>query len=291
MLIVCPACASEYRIAADRVGMAGRSVRCAACRETWFLTSDEVAAGLKAEAGDENAGQDETPQEIFEALGLQGAMRGADEPGLDSEAEANPVVDEPLPRRKSRIGKLADKKRRFPAVSPLIAAGLVAFVLLPLALLGRSTVVRAMPQTASLFAAIGLPVNLRGVDLRDVVAFRLPAEGEKPAELVVEGDLIGVARTRVDVPPIEVEVRDAQDQPLYRWTLAPPRAALEPEERARFKASLSAPPEKGRHVEVRFVDPKPEAPKEEISAAEPKADPAPEAPAADPHAAPTESGH
>lgn len=237
--------------------MAGRSVRCAACRETWFLTPDEVAAGLKTEA-EEDAGADreETPQAIFEALGLSADALREGESGF---AEDNPVVDAPLPRRKRQERKAAAGPRRWKALSPLLAAGLVAFVLLPLALLGRSTVVRAMPQTASLFAAIGLPVNLRGVDLRDIVAFRIPAEGAKPAELVVEGDLIGVARMRVDVPPIEVEIRDTHDQTLYRWTLAPPRAALEPEETARFRASLSAPPEKARHVEVRFAEPKPVA--------------------------------
>ncbi|WP_207919248.1 MJ0042-type zinc finger domain-containing protein, partial [Methylobacterium segetis] len=49
MLIVCPACASEYRIEADRVGMEGRSVRCAACREAWFVSPADVLAGRSAE--------------------------------------------------------------------------------------------------------------------------------------------------------------------------------------------------------------------------------------------------
>lgn len=272
--------------------MAGRSVRCAACRETWFLTPDEVTAGLKTEAEDAGADRDETPQAIFEALGLPADALRAGESGLD---DGNPVVDAPLPRRKQQVRKAVAAPRGLKALSPLLAAGLVVFVLLPLALLGRSTVVGAMPQTAGLFAAIGLPVNLRGVDLRDVVAFRIPAEGAKPAELVVEGDLIGVARMRVDVPPIEVEIRDTHDQTLYRWTLAPPRAALEPDETARFRASLSAPPEKGRHVEVRFAEPKPEmaAPaKSEAAASEAgKADSAAEAPATEPQHAPAEGAH
>ncbi|MFD0934158.1 zinc-ribbon domain-containing protein, partial [Methylobacterium trifolii] len=49
MLIVCPTCASEYRIDAERVGMEGRSVRCAACRETWFITPADVLAARAAE--------------------------------------------------------------------------------------------------------------------------------------------------------------------------------------------------------------------------------------------------
>ena len=69
-----------------------------------------------------------------------------------------------------------------------------------------------------------------------------------------QDDFLHVGRERVDVPPIEVEVRDAEGQPLYRWSVPGPRSALEPGERARFKASLSAPPEKGRQIEVRFAD-------------------------------------
>jgi len=110
-----------------------------------------------------------------------------------------------------------------------------------------------MPQTAGLFATIGLPVNLRGIDLRDVAAFQTAAEGGKPAQLVVEGDLVGRARGGAAVPPIEIEVRGEHGQALYRWRVPAPRASLGEGERARFRGSLSAPPAQGRGVEVRFA--------------------------------------
>ncbi|MGW5956517.1 zinc-ribbon domain-containing protein [Methylorubrum thiocyanatum] len=232
MLIVCPACASEYRIDAERVGTGGRSVRCAACRETWFISADEVVAAMFDEmAGDEEPAAAPPPP------------------------EPPPPAEEPAPRPAvARPVKRSKPKRPPRRLSPALAACLVLAAALPLALLGRVTVVRAMPQTAGLFARVGLPVNLRGIDLADVAAFQVAADGSNPARLVVEGDLVAVARERVAVPPIEVEVRDAEGQPLYRWSVPGPRAALEPGERARFKASLSAPPEKGRRIEVRFSD-------------------------------------
>jgi len=237
MLIVCPACASEYRIDADRVGTSGRSVRCAACRETWFISSDEVVAAMFDE------------------------MSAAEEPGTSAPPEPAPraeaPADEPVPRPRTSPAKPAKRgkpKRPARRLSPALAAALVLAASLPLALLGRASVVRAMPQTAGLFARVGLPVNLRGIDLTDIAAFQVSADGSNPARLVVEGDLVAVARERAAVPAIEVEVRDAGGQSLYRWTVPGPRSALEPGERARFKASLSAPPEKGRQVEVRFSD-------------------------------------
>jgi predicted Zn finger-like uncharacterized protein len=249
MLIVCPACASEYRIDTDRVGASGRSVRCAACRETWFIGPDDVAAALLAELSPE--------------AGSVESATVAEQPAPEPPADAT-RAEEPTPRRRpppkpSRPAKRAGPRR----LSPALAAALAVAALLPLALLGRATLVRAMPQTAALYAGIGLAVNLRGIDFSDVAAFQTAADGANPAQLVVEGDLVAVARTRVAVPPVEVEIRDQHGQSLYRWSVPGPRAALEPGERARFKASLSAPPAQGRSVEVHFA---------EASAAAPAAD-------------------
>ncbi|BAU91763.1 MJ0042 family finger-like protein [Methylorubrum populi] len=241
MLIVCPACASEYRIDAERVGTSGRSVRCAACRETWFISADEVVAAMF----DEMSVEEESvppPPPMPEPAGAGEA---------DAPVDGSARRSRPAAAKEGRRGKPKPKAGR---LSPALAASLFLAAALPLVLLGRASVVRAMPQTAGLFARVGLPVNLRGIDLADVAAFQVPAEGSNPARLVVEGDLVAVARERVVVPPIEVEVRDAEGQPLYRWSVAGPRSALEPGERARFKASLSAPPEKGRQIEVRFSD-------------------------------------
>jgi predicted Zn finger-like uncharacterized protein len=38
MLIVCPTCATTYQIKAGALGEAGRTVRCAGRRNTWFAT-------------------------------------------------------------------------------------------------------------------------------------------------------------------------------------------------------------------------------------------------------------
>lgn len=231
MLIVCPSCASEYQIEASYLGASGRSVRCAACRGTWFVAPEADAT----EAG--TPGPD-----------ASGAGAPADA------AEAPAVIDQPMPRRRAaRPARPASRLRLPRRVSPAAAAALAVLAVVPLALLGRTSVVQAMPRTAGLFARLGLPVNLRGIDLRDVAAYQTPAEGGAPARLVVEGDLVGVGRGRAAVAPIEVEVRDAGGHPLYRWTVPPPRAGLEAGETARFRASLSAPPAQGRGVEVRFA--------------------------------------
>src|ERR1700712_11068 len=65
MLIVCPNCATSYLIDPTSVGSAGRTVRCARCKTTWFAANpkaaDDVSAfvdGVIAEAEAQANGQD-----------------------------------------------------------------------------------------------------------------------------------------------------------------------------------------------------------------------------------------
>lgn len=257
MQIACPACASEYEIPTDRVGAEGRSVRCAACRETWFISPDDVAAAQIGEAmaamsaGAGNRSEDQAALDAWEA-----AL--ADE-GLEAETAPEPAPEPAAAPVAERLRSAAKRPKPVHSTNRLGAFGSAAAVCVGLvavaglALVARSTVVRAMPQTASLYASIGLPVNLRGIDLRDVVAFQTIGEGGV-GQLMVEGDLVGVAHDARPVPAIAIEVRDGRDQTIYRWSIPAPRPTMGDGERARFRASLSAPPAQGRSVQVRFAE-------------------------------------
>lgn len=263
MLIVCPTCASEYRIDVDRVGMDGRSVRCAACRETWFITPAEVLAAHAQEMGAVEASD---PAEAAAAADWEAASASVREAAGD-------VVENVPPRPRKAAGHkgLARKKTAARRMSPLLAAGLVALAAVPLACLARASVVKAIPQSAGLYARIGLPVNLRGLEIRDVVAFRNPAQDGRPAELIVEGDLLGIAKGDAPVPALSVEVRDATDAPLKTFAIPAPRPVLGPGETARFRAVFSDPPAQGRGLHVRFADAAPaEAPGGTSGARSPK---------------------
>ncbi len=240
MLIVCPNCASAYQIDAGKVGMEGRSVRCAACRETWFITPADVLAGHEAEFAAEadpvtDAAWEEAAASVREASDLP--------------TPAVPAVD-----RRSLRGR---RNRLRSGLSPSLAVGLTLLAALPLLCLARVSVVRTVPQTATLFARIGLPVNLRGLEIRDVVAFSSPAEEGRPAELVVEGDLVGVARSAVPVAPLSAEIRDAGGRVIRTFTVNAPRAVLGNAEAARFRGTLTSPPATGRSVVVHFAGAEP----------------------------------
>jgi predicted Zn finger-like uncharacterized protein len=246
MLIVCPSCASEYRIDAGKVGMEGRSVRCAACRETWFISPADVLAGHEAELAAE-------AEPLIDPVADAAWQQAAASVRAVSDLMA-PTAAPPVRRSLAGLPRFGKVPRVMPGLSLSLAFGLTLLAAVPLVCLARTNVVRAIPQTASLFARIGLPVNVRGIEIRDAVAFSNPAEEGRPEELVVEGDLVGVARSDMPVAPLLVEIRNAAGRVIRTFSVPAPRAVLGAAETARFRASLPAPPQEGRAVVLRFAE-------------------------------------
>lgn len=123
-----------------------------------------------------------------------------------------------------------------------ILAGLVA---------GRKTIVQYAPQTASLYARLGLPVNFRGLVFDDVKTSRDTHDGIPV--LVVEGIVASKSNTPVDVPRLRFAMRNAAGVEVYAWTAVPSRNVLAPGEQIAFKSRLASPPAEGQDVTVRFL--------------------------------------
>jgi predicted Zn finger-like uncharacterized protein len=228
MLIVCPSCATSYSLTEEQLGR-GRTLRCAQCRHTWFASPDQPAEAAAAPASMPEAGPD-------------GAQVSAKET-----AGAGKPAPAPKRRRTPRMSPIA-ALRKVPAWQAALAALLVG---LGLAVVQRKAVVAAVPQTARLFAAIGLPVNLRGLAFSEVRS-QVRAEQDQTV-LVVEGEIRNVAGAERSMPAVLVSLRNADGREIYAWTSEAPRAALAAGETAPFQTRLIAPPLDGRDVLVRFA--------------------------------------
>ena len=134
-----------------------------------------------------------------------------------------------------------------------LVLAIVALAALDAALLGwRTQVVRAAPQTASLYAAIGLPVNLRGLTFKDV---RTSAEIHDGVQvLIVEGNIASVSRRTVEVPRMRFSVRNKAGQEIYAWTALPERSVISPSETLAFRSRLASPPHGTHDILVRFLN-------------------------------------
>jgi predicted Zn finger-like uncharacterized protein len=116
----------------------------------------------------------------------------------------------------------------------------------------RADFVRAMPQTASFYALIGMPVNLRGLDFDSLATATEQHEGVPI--LVVEGNIINDTNKTADVPHVRFAVRNAARQEIYSWTAVPSRTMLPPGEVVAFRSRLASPPPDAHDVLVRFVN-------------------------------------
>ncbi len=314
MLIVCPNCATSYMIDPASVGPAGRAVRCARCKSTWFagastgkstpgisaFVDGAIAEAEAAESGnapsaaadsgnppaqppgtDDFGGeaQDNFPPRAdgdFPAEPFDAATENSDlAPRADELNEEHagltvtdapplvPPIDTDNPIETSigtdtdesgsyiaRRQRLKARREQSKRTSRWTAIILVLFAF-NVALIGaRSEVVRYLPQTASLFAAVGLPVNLRNLKFDKVKIVKEAQDGVNI--LIVEGLIVNTASKPTEVPRLRFSARNATGQEVYTWTALPRRSLLPPGEHVEFQSRLAAPPADATEVMVRF---------------------------------------
>ncbi len=310
MLIICPNCATSYMIDPASMPAAGRTVRCARCKTTWFAGGPASAANVSTLAGgvileaesqpaassppqpaappapaakaaepDPPVAADDFGSKPTETIGetpkyeqVAAAIEAAPAP---AEVNEIPIADAPSlvpPITQERVGETAaagldadevesfavrrerlrarrNNKRRSSRWTAIILV-LVAF---NVALVGaRYEVVRYLPQTASLFAAIGLPVNLRNLKFENVNISKASENGV--TTLIVDGNIVSTGNSSTEVPRLRFSLRNASGQEIYTWTALPSRSVLKPGERFDFHSRLAAPPADAVDVLVRFFN-------------------------------------
>jgi predicted Zn finger-like uncharacterized protein len=275
MHIICPHCTTSYAIDLATLGAAGRTVRCARCKEVWQAWPGDAKdlsarAPAMAAAGQQDEGADAAAE--WDALAREGDSAEAETPEVDSpsisgdwpaDGEADwpataqsDAFDAPAwrPQRMSWFRKLLAPPALFrasgaPIVSLPIACAAMGALVLAL-VIWRVDMVRLLPQTAGFYRLVGLEVNLRGLMFKDVKISSETVEG-KPV-LVIEGVITGESRKPVELPRLRFSVRDAQGAEIYAWNAVLEQTVLKPGERAWFKSRLASPPPEGRNIDVRF---------------------------------------
>lgn len=273
MLIVCPNCATSYKVEETSLGSEGRTVRCARCKVTWFAAATAsthalaLHAPLMADAGSDPHDGSTSPLAMPQD-GEIGAVAilppepfphavESDSPPLvpaaaGEEAEASPRedIESIAAKRQAQLVPLPPaQRRRRPRLAfyiPVLLAVIVA------AMAARTPIVRQFPQTASLFAAIGLPVNLRGLEFNDVVISN-ETENDVPV-MIVQGKIRNITTHKVQVPHIRFGVQNNASVEVYAWTALPEKTALGARETLTFRSQLASPPPEAKTVAVRFAN-------------------------------------
>lgn len=196
---------------------------------------------------DEEAGHRGTVDDAPSVVPEHDAFADPDAPPRDWDAEFEAAEARRLAREEVKPKAKRSWKLPRPSVVTIV---LSLMVVIGVILAWRVDVVRAMPQTASLFAKLGLPVNLRGLAFQDV---RMEMDtADNVAVVVVEGVIVNVAKVRIEVPRLRFSMRDASGAEIYTWTALPQKAALAPGEAQPFRTRLASPPAESRDIQVRF---------------------------------------
>lgn len=218
MLIVCPSCLSAYRMPSRARDAA--AMRCAQCSKVF----EAVPLPSLQPHGSGS-------QEVMAAL-----------PGTRAD---------PLPRS-SRVRPLPDpdETTRF-RIAPTAVAAVVLLAAGMGGIAWRTPLAAAVPATAPLFAAIGLPVT-GSLSIGPVVTAL--ADDGPTRVLTLSGTIRNTNKHGADVPNIRIVVRDEAEQSVYSWVAPGPQPRLGPGEAVEFHSRLVSPPVNGHDLVVSFAD-------------------------------------
>lgn len=274
MHIVCPNCTTSYAVNPATFGAAGRTVRCARCKELWLAQPEDLSQPEPRRPAMANGAPD--AGEDLSAWGLS----AEDSDDIDVPTVESPSIsaDIPTPRFAARTED-ADwtvtarqdgepvapalaraRKRRLPAavshmfaprhLLPIATAAMAAMAMA--LLVWRIDVVRVLPQTAAFYEAIGLTVNVRGLAFRDVTVSTETVDG-KPV-MLIEGLIVSETRVPTAMPRLRFILRDDKGTELYGWSAVLEQPGLNPGDQTRFRSRLASPPAEARMIDVRFFN-------------------------------------
>lgn len=201
MILTCTSCSTRYYADDAAIGPAGRTVRCAACGFSWFA---EPQLELRTAAEPTAKAEVAPAQEPLTRERVERLRRAAEQPGPAPSAAAKFRAQQAERMRRERTRAAAVVWTATGAALAASATGMVAF---------RQDVAEIWPRSASAFAALGLDVNVYGLEFHDLAVERA-FDGPTPI-LLVTGEVRNIGRDDKLVPPVRVSLRDTRSQEIF----------------------------------------------------------------------------
>jgi hypothetical protein len=215
-------------------------VRCAACGFSWFaephleLRTAREAPSLRAEAP---RAEEPLTRERVERL-----RRAAEQPGPAPSAAAKFRAQQAERMRRERTRAAAVVWTATGAALAASATGMVTF---------RQDVAEVWPRSASAFAALGLDVNVYGLEFYDLAVERA-FDGPTPI-LLVSGEVRNIGRDEKVVPPVRISLRDTRSNEIFELVNAVTDEPIAAGEAVPFQIRVENPPSDAVDLEATFA--------------------------------------
>ena len=257
MILECPECSTRYLVPDSAIGAAGRTVRCAQCRHSWFQAAPEPEAEPAAEIASEPmvpeptqraAEPERAPVPAPVAAPIKVSVGAPSPPPVNFDAPplAPPVQPYLEPTVETRY-EPDPPARRNPArrwTAAAVGAGLL--------MLGGTGAILYLgaPDFAT---RLGLPgggeTPLR---IKDNPIER--RELDNGSELfAVSGQVLNPSGSSQRVPDIRAELRDEGGRLVYSWTITPQRRSLAPGGAIDFNSAKLDVPANSKRLELSFA--------------------------------------
>ncbi len=115
----------------------------------------------------------------------------------------------------------------------------------------RVEIVKLWPESSTLYTALGISVNTRGLTFRNA-SYQEESYGGVPA-LVVMGEIMNTTNIPLLVPDIHISLRDGKEREIFDWTADPPIGELAVGEVQSFVTRLTSPPQHAQDLVIRFA--------------------------------------
>ncbi|MCC6786868.1 MAG: zinc-ribbon domain-containing protein [Hyphomonadaceae bacterium] len=241
MILTCTSCSTRYYADDAAIGPAGRTVRCAACGFSWFA-EPQLELRAQAEGPSMMRAPEEPAREPLTRERVERLRRAAEQPGPAPSAAAKFRQQQSDRMRRDRTRAAVMVWGATGAALAASATGMVAF---------RQDVAELWPRSASAFAALGLDVNVYGLEFYDLAVER-DYSGATPV-LVVSGEVRNIGRDDKLVPPVRVSLRDTNSHEILDLVNAITDQPIAAGAAVPFQIRVENPPAEAVDLEATFA--------------------------------------
>lgn len=273
MILTCPKCSTRYLAKDAAIPSNGRTVRCAKCETTWFVSEEQGQQAAQAYAkrqkqASKGAGKAVDPDALALIDNQQDPiveLGTGDKPLIDTPPKSQNPSEPPnaakQPAAPASLGahiSLRDKadaeklsrRRRVIFWIWAIPMGMLAFAAI-LGFIYRQEIVNRIPLTASVYKSFGVIVKQAGLDIEPPIAKTAIIEGE--TVLVVNSAVKNLSGKTQNLPLVQLTLENGSGEALVQWHVELEQVKLGAKGRLEFASQFPNPPVDTVKLSYRFA--------------------------------------